>query len=87
VERSKIARISQRIEQVAEVLGRKPLALVFVDTIRGETNEQAVARYVAHRPEHARSPAKQAPPGGRRGLKRPDRIYGGIGGVTLSALI
>jgi hypothetical protein len=53
VERSKVASITRRIEQVVEVLGRKPLALVFVDTIRGETNEQAVARYVADRPEHA----------------------------------
>jgi hypothetical protein len=51
VERSKIARISQRIEQVAEVLGRKPRAFVYVDF--PETDEQAVARYIARRPEHA----------------------------------
>jgi hypothetical protein len=41
------------IEQVAEVLGRKPRAFVWVDRRRGETIEQATERYLAHRPEHA----------------------------------
>jgi hypothetical protein len=53
VERSKIARISQRVEQVAEVLGRKPRAWLFADY--GETNEQVVARYLARHPYLLRS--------------------------------
>ena len=51
VEQSKIARLTQRIEQVAEALGRRPRAFVWVES--HETVEQAKARYLAERPDHA----------------------------------
>jgi hypothetical protein len=48
VDRSRIAKLSQRIEQVVQV--RKPRAWLWAE--HEEPNEQAVARYLAENPEH-----------------------------------